>query len=128
MGRYYWGDIQGKFMFAVQPSDAGERFGAEMVEERILADDDYCIDYVVKRDKYDFICKELEDIESTGIVDRINDMFEKHQYGYNDKILKEFKITDQDMRNYADHRLGKKIIEYFDNFSKETSCYFEAEL
>ncbi len=128
MGRYYWGDIEGKFMFAVQPSDAGERFGAEMVEERMLTDDDHCIDYVVKRDKYDFISKELEDIENTGLVDRVNNMFEKYNYLYDEQRLEEFKITDQDMRNYADHRLGKKIIEYFDNFPKESACYFEAEL
>ena len=108
MGRYYWGDIEGKFMFAVQPSDAGERFGAEMVEEKMLTDDDYCIDYVVKRDKYDFISKELEDIENTGLVDRVNNMFEKYNYLYDEQRLEEFKITDQDMRNYADHRLGKK--------------------
>ena len=28
MGRYYSGDIEGKFMFAIQSSDAPERFGA----------------------------------------------------------------------------------------------------
>ena len=29
MGRYYEGDIEGKFWFAVQSSDDGEHFGAE---------------------------------------------------------------------------------------------------
>ena len=28
MGRYYSGDIEGKFMFAVQNSNAADRFGA----------------------------------------------------------------------------------------------------
>ena len=28
MGRYYNGDVEGKFMFAIQGSDAHERFGA----------------------------------------------------------------------------------------------------
>ena len=27
MGRHYWGDIEGKFMFAVQPSDDADCFG-----------------------------------------------------------------------------------------------------
>ena len=29
MGRYYDGDINGKFMFAVQSSSAADRFGSE---------------------------------------------------------------------------------------------------
>ena len=29
MGRYYDGDIEGKFMFAVQSSTAADRFGSE---------------------------------------------------------------------------------------------------
>ena len=32
MGRYYNGDVNGKFMFAVQSSNAHERFGAEEME------------------------------------------------------------------------------------------------
>ena len=32
MGRYYSGDVDGKFMFAIQSSDAHERFGAEEQE------------------------------------------------------------------------------------------------
>ena len=36
MGRYYSGDINGKFMFAVQPSDAGERFGATEQESYFI--------------------------------------------------------------------------------------------
>ena len=31
MGRYYNGDIEGKFMFGVQCSTSGERFGAQEV-------------------------------------------------------------------------------------------------
>ena len=53
MGRYYSGDINGKFMFAVQSSDAGERFGATEQES-------YFIEYSVNREQYDKIEKELE--------------------------------------------------------------------
>ena len=52
MGRYYYGDIQGKFMFAVQPSNAGERFGAQ--EEEAM------VPYFVNRKFYDHIVEELE--------------------------------------------------------------------
>ena len=33
MGRYYDGDIEGKFWFAVQSSDDGEFFGAKDITE-----------------------------------------------------------------------------------------------
>ena len=29
MGRYYWGDIEGKFWFAVQSSDDASNFGVD---------------------------------------------------------------------------------------------------
>ena len=70
MGRYYYGDIQGKFMFAVQPSDAGERFGAyECPNEPSY------IDYAVCRESsYDDIKKELESILKSGAVQRVKHM------------------------------------------------------
>ena len=48
MGRYYYGDIEGKFMFAVQSSDAGERFGAYETPQEPTS-----IDYAVSKDSYD---------------------------------------------------------------------------
>jgi len=53
MGRYYNGDIDGKFMFAVQSSDSGERFGA-------IEEDSGYINYVIYReDSYKEIVEEL---------------------------------------------------------------------
>ena len=40
MGRYYEGDIEGKFWFGVQDSDDGEFFGAEPQESNYI---DYCV-------------------------------------------------------------------------------------
>ena len=45
MGRYYSGDINGKFMFSIQPSDAGNRFGATEMHPNY-------IDYSVNRNEY----------------------------------------------------------------------------
>ena len=54
MGIYYNGDIDGKFMFAVQGSDAGERFCA-------IEQESGYIDYVVyKEDSYKAIVEELK--------------------------------------------------------------------
>jgi len=73
MGRYYYGDIQGKFMFAVQPSDAGERFGAYECPNEPSS-----IDYAVCRESsYDDIKKELESILKSGAVQRVKHMWQE---------------------------------------------------
>ena len=73
MGRYYNGDVNGKFMFAVQGSDAHERFGA--VEEN-----QSYINYVVYRDSYAEICAELDSIDKSSI-EKVDKMFNKEGGG-----------------------------------------------
>ena len=46
MGRYYEGDIDGKFWFGVQSSDDGEFFGATEQESN-------CIEYYVDREEFE---------------------------------------------------------------------------
>tara|TARA_Y100000385_G_C12986741_1_gene590984 strand:+ start:97 stop:462 length:366 start_codon:yes stop_codon:yes gene_type:complete len=121
MGRYYNGDIDGKFMFAVQSSDAGERFGA-------IEQESGYIDYVVyKEDSYKAIAEELKEIEETGVVDRVNKMF-KDDWLWNDEKMKKFGVSSQDMSEYADHRMGKQMKDYFDNNPDESELYFTAEI
>ena len=48
MGRYYNGDIEGKFMFGVQCSTSGERFGAQEVASN-------WIDYEIDRDDFEIL-------------------------------------------------------------------------
>ena len=125
MGRYYNGDIEGKFLFAVQPSNAGERFGA--VEE-----DWPYTPYIVCRENYSEIQKELDYIVSTGSVKKVDDFFEEltknGDRGYNDSDLEEVGILKEDMSQWADHRLGKQIKDWFDNNPDEDELRFEAEL
>mgnify|MGYP003115139610 FL=1 len=113
MGRYYSGDINGKFMFAVQPSDAGERFGATEQES-------YFIEYSVNREQYDKILK-------TGSVDKVNKMFDDHN-SYNDETMKEYNVSDKDLKQYADYRLGLKMKEWFDKHTDLDTLYYSAEL
>jgi hypothetical protein len=120
MGRYYSGDIEGKFMFAVQPSNAGERFGAE--EQR-----DYVNYYVNKKKSYDHIVEELNKIEATGAIKRVQAMFDKSNC-YNDEIMEENGVSSQDLAEYADWRLGKQIKDWFDENPDELYCDFTAEL
>lgn len=120
MGRYYSGDIEGKFMFAVQSSTAGERFGAEDVT-------DY-INYYISRDEYDNIVKELNDIEKTGAVKRVQDMFAKCENTYSNKIMEENGVSKEDIAEYADWRLGGQIKKWFDDNPEEDGLSFSAEL
>ena len=119
MGRYYNGDVNGKFMFAVQSSDAHTRFGAEEVERGY-------IDYEMSRDKYDDIVKELDSIDE-GSIERVSKMFEDNT-GYNDEIQKQYNVTEHDLSEYADYRIGKQVKDYFDDNPEEDCCYLEAEL
>ena len=121
MGRYYNGDIEGKFMFAVQPSNAGERFFATELEPEY-------IDYDVSRDDYSKIVEELEKIKSSGSVDRVQDMFDKSDYGWNDTIQKENGVSDEDLSEYADYQLGMKIKVWFDQNPKDNYLNFTAEI
>jgi|TARA_R100000482_G_scaffold121911_1_gene68619 hypothetical protein len=127
MGRYYYGDIEGKFMFAVQPSDAGERFGAYEVP----IEPEY-LDYKVERNSYDDICNELESIEDSGAVKRVKHMWseleKEGQMGYNQDDMKRFKVSDNDMSEYADWLMGKQMKDYFDENPDAKWLNFNAEL
>ncbi len=118
MGRYYYGDIQGKFMFTIQPSNAGERFGAQ--EEEAM------VPYFVNRKNYDHIVKELESIEESGSLDRVNKMFE-NELGWNDETQDKYGVSNDDLSEFADYRLGMNMKEWFDANPDEEWLRYEAE-
>ena len=120
MGRYYNGDIDGKFWFALQGSDAGVRFGAVEIES-------YYIEYEVDRKSYKAIVNELEDIKSTTGIDKIDAMFEKVN-GYNDDTLKEYGVSKEELTNYADYEMGKQIKAWFDENPDDDILSFQAEI
>jgi len=121
MGRYYTGDIEGKFMFAVQDNDAGERFGADEVHSNV-------IHYRVWRESYDDIVKELKSIEDTGAVEKVPKMFEGGNiWGWDDEIAEKFGVSRKNLEDYADYQMGMKIKQWFDDNPKEDYLYFDAE-
>jgi len=120
MGRYYNGDVNGKFMFAIQSSDAHERFGA--VEEK----SNY-INYVVYRDSYAEICAELDAIKHKGHIDKVDKMFSE-EGGYNDEIKKKFGVSEKDLSEYADYEIGMQLKEFFDDNPDIDECRFDAEI
>jgi len=130
MGRYYTGSIEGKFWFAVQSSNAPERFGADEYEPQYIV-------YNFDRGHIDGIKKELETIETTLVEDlkRLDDFFAQTN-GYNTEMIidwykKEYKetINEEEVKDmlveYADYELGKQILECVE---EEGYCEMNCEL
>lgn len=118
MGRYYNGDINGKFWFALQSSNAPDRFGVTGVEPNT-------INYYFSEDDLEDVEKEIKKIQD-NLGDKINtlDEFFKTKDSYNDDDLLELGISEQDLRDYADLDLGIKIR---DCINENGQCDFDAE-
>ena len=118
MGRYYSGDINGKFWFALQGSDAADRFGVTGEQPNILT-------YYFDESNLEDVEEEIKNIEdSLGDKLQLIDKFFEERNGYNDQMLKEAGITQDELRDYADLGLGKKIR---DCIKENGYCSFEAE-
>lgn len=88
MGRYISGDIDRKLWFAVQSSNAADRFGVTGYEPAYL-------EYQFEQDDLSKVQEELKAIENSIGEDnlkKLNDFFEKIN-GYNDKIMMEHNIS-----------------------------------
>lgn len=125
MGRYYSGDIEGKFWFGVQNSDAADRFGSTGFEPNYIS-------YFFDKELLPKVEAELKVIENTIGLDNMKliDSFFESVNGYNDKIMKEFhpdllSIWNTHASDYTDYKLGKKIRDYL---LEHNYCKFNAEL
>jgi hypothetical protein len=118
MGRYYSGDIDGKFWFAVQNSNAADRFG-------VMGHEPNYITYNFQEEDLEGVEQEIKNIEEIlGNKLEIIKNFFKENNGYNDEMLEKIGITTDELSNYADLGLGKQIRDCI----KETGqCCFEAE-
>jgi hypothetical protein len=118
MGRYYSGDINGKFWFAVQSSDCADRFGVTGKTPNVL-------NYYFGEDDLEGVEAEIANIEEAlGDKVRIITEFFASRDSYNDKMLEEVGITSEELSEYADLELGKKIR---DCIKEDGQCEFEAE-
>ena len=115
MGRYYNGDINGKFMFAVQSSTAADRFGA-------IGHSNY-ISYYFDKDHLETINKELNSLESS--FKKVKEFFKDRNDSYSTEDQEKAGITSQEISEYADYVLGLKIKECI---IEQGDCSFEAEL
>ena len=119
MGRYYSGDIEGKFWFALQSSDAASRFGGVESEPAY-------IDYYFDEDHLEEVEAEIKNIQdSLGEKIKILDDFFKKNNGYNDVSINKLGVSMDELRDYADLGLGIKIRNHIKEFGQ---CSFQAEL
>jgi len=124
MGRYYSGDIKGKFWYGVQSSDDANFFGVTGDEPNYL---EYCFEQ-----------EDLEEVENgiktcrnklKGWKRKMNTFF-KNNIVYNDNMLIGVLTKDKEtnrklLKWYARLKLG---IQIRDCIKKETECNFTAEL
>jgi hypothetical protein len=119
MGRYYSGDINGKFWFALQSSNAPSRFGGYEHSPSV-------IEYSFYEEEH---LKGIED-EIKAIEDKLSDKldviekFFENNNSYNDEMIKPYFTTDE-LRDYADLLLGREIRDCVKEFGQ---CNFDAEL
>ena len=124
MGRHYFGDINGKFWFAVQSSDDALFFGGQEIEPAYLQ---YYFDEADLPDVKKGVAKckdELGEHEAT-----LGDFF-KAPRTYNDSsVAKKLGVTVEAVTSllkwYARLQLGKKIQKCLE---EQATCEFEAEL
>ena len=129
MGRYYHGDIEGKFMFGIQSSSDADFFGVE-------GQASYLNYYYSKEDlpKVEEGIKECEGV--LGEYLKHIDQFFKEKDSYNNEQLSKYlteklgkNVTEENTRFnlewYARLELGREIR---DCIKENDQCYFEAEL
>jgi len=132
MGRFYSGDIEGKFWFGVQSSTDGEFFGAE-------EEDAGHINYTIPRENQEAVSEGVEScLKELGDWKERLDIFFKQTQGYNEQIAIDFwrdvfeiELNIEDFNNmltwYARLQLGMKIEGFFTN-NPGSDCDFQAEL
>ena len=119
MGRYYSGDIEGKFWFGVQSSYAADRFGQRGYEPSY-------IEYYYCEDHLDDVEAEIKRIED-GLGDKLEtlDKFFSEKNSYRPEELSDLGIDSHDLSEYADLGLGRKIRDCIKEIGQ---CSFTAEL
>ena len=123
MGRWCSGDIDHKLWFAVQDSDAADRFGVTGHQPQELY-------YYFDEESLPGIYQELSNIATNlgSNLILLHKFFEEND-SYSDEKLAEYLKVDQDeaknlLSEYADYELGLKIAEAVQTTGQ---CEFTAE-
>ena len=124
MGRNYFGDIEGRLWFAVQYSNAADRFGVTGEQPSELY-------YYFNKDEHlDTVRTELTLIKNKlgKNLEKLDKFFEG-TFAYTDKQLADYlgktgKEVELLLKDYADLILGNKILKQLETTG---SCEFRAE-
>ena len=139
MGRYYNGDINGKFWFAVQNSNDANHFGVRGIYflhsdgKKLYEEAEYYdgLEYYFGEEHLSGVITKLNDIaDQLGSYKAELDKFFKENNGYNDEmIVEQTKIPADEVGRalvlYARHGLGKEIRDCIIQCGQ---CAFDAEL
>lgn len=118
MGRYYSGDIEGKFWFAVQSSNCADRFGSTGYEPSY-------IEYYFDTEHLSGVKEEIQNIEEKlGEKKQKLDNFFADVISYSDQSLVDIGINKEDLSEYADLLMGYKIRDCIEDRGE---CSFTAE-
>lgn len=123
MGRYYSGDIEGKFWFGVQKSNDADFFGVCGSEPNYL-------EYYFSEENLPEVKKGIKKCKKAlgEYEEKLNKFFKKNNY-YNEKMLfEEFRIKEDKIKYliewYARLVLGEKIAKCI---KENGECNFDAE-
>lgn len=123
MGRYYWGDIEGKFMFAVQSSSDADFFG-------VTGESPNTLEYYFTEENLPSIKAGLTRCdEALGTKGEAMEKYLDEHGGWEDKELSDYlsihvSELDQLLVWLARRRLGRKILKAVEN---KGECRFTAE-
>ena len=123
MGRWCSGSIDHKFWFAVQSSDAADRFGVIGHQPQELY---YYFDEESLPDIYQELSNIAKSLGSNLIL--LHKFFEENDSYSDEKVAEHLKVHPDDMQNilkeYADYELGLKIAKAIQTTGQ---CEFTAE-
>ena len=127
MGRYYSGDIEGKFWFGIQSSTDANFFGGEEYQTQEM-------NYFFDKGDLDTIKEGIKTCKKELGKDRkrLDTFFDKNM-GYNDDMLQKHWVkhykqpinVNHDLEWYARLLLGEQILECVKD---DDSCAFTAEI
>jgi SPX domain protein involved in polyphosphate accumulation len=124
MGRYYNGDIEGKFWFAVQSSDDADFFGVTGYQPEELV-------YEFEEEELSEVIKGLETCKKKlkGYLRKIDNFFKANESYTEERLAEALKVdvlkAKELLQWYARYGLGLKIKN---SIKENKQCYFTAEL
>ena len=123
MGRYYNGDIEGKFWFGIQSSNDADFFGSEGYQTYLQ--------YYFDRSHLKSIFRGIKECRENLLENeqKLDEFFSKNN-SYNEKMIEEQTgIKEKDcnkiLKWYARLELGKKILKCVE---ENGECQFNAEI